>query len=226
MSDSTIVSNITTHPPLGKSDHLVVTCKLVNSKRPQHSTRGGRRICCYDSADFSKINKAFQEVDWSAVSSSMDVNTAWSAWKSSFFSVVDQSVPSKCVHHVRPKNPWVTPMIERLIKDKCSAYRAVKRDKSSSSRAVFNQLRNRVTHLLRISARAHASALHRQLRLTPSSYSSSSFWQHMKRVTGKVKSSVVPDLIGPTFTASSAKEKAQLLNSLFTEQSNYISQVG
>ena len=86
-----------------------------------------------------------QEMDWSAVSSSMDVNTAWSAWKSSFFSVVDQSVPSKCVHNVRPKNPWVTTMIERLIKDKCSAYRAFKRDKSSSSRAVFNQLRNRVT---------------------------------------------------------------------------------
>ena len=109
-------------------------------------------------------------------------------------------------------------MTERLIKEKRSAYRAFKRDKSSSSRAVFNQLRNRVTHLLRKSARAHASALHRQLRLTPSSYSSSSFWQRMKRVTGKVKSSVVPDLVGRTFTASSAKEKAQLLNSFFAEQ--------
>ena len=81
VSDSTIVSNISTHPPLGKSGHLIVTCKLVSSKHPQRSTRGGRRI-----------SKAFQEMNQSAVSSSMDVNTAWSSWKSSFFSVAPQFI--------------------------------------------------------------------------------------------------------------------------------------
>ena len=55
VSDADIVTSVSTHPPLGRSGHLAVSCQLVASKRPQRSSFSGRRIWCYDKADFPKI---------------------------------------------------------------------------------------------------------------------------------------------------------------------------
>ena len=55
VSNAYVVSCVSTHPPLGKSDHLAVSCQLVASKRSQRLSCSGWRIWCYDKADFPKI---------------------------------------------------------------------------------------------------------------------------------------------------------------------------
>ena len=218
VSDVQLVEKVCIHPAIGKSDHLVVSCLLVDRKRVHRSSAQPKRLWCYEKADFPAIVRTLNNLDWSTVHNAPCVDSAWSAWLRLFLSVINSAIPSKVVKRVQPKIPWMSSTIEQVIKEKRAAFRRFKRDPSSANRAEFNQLRNKVTHLLRKAARAHATSLHRQTRLQPCPASSSSFWEHMKSVTGKVKSTVIPDLHGPSTVASTDAAKASLLNSFFADQ--------
>ena len=94
----------------------------------------------------------------------------------------------------------------------------MKKDNTAEAQLKFKQLRNRVTHLLRKSERAHATKLFRQTRLQPSGTSSNSFWQNIKKVQGKSKQTVIPKLISNNNTATTDLEKAEVLNGFFSGQ--------
>ena len=114
----------------------------------------------------------------------------------------------------------MTPAIASAIKAKRAAFRLFKKHPSSTSREDFKQKRNLVTHLLRKSERAHATTLHRSLRLSPSPASSRDFWQHMKAVQGKVKHTIIPDLAVPASSsvAHTPADKANTLHAFFCQQ--------
>ena len=135
-------------------------------------------------------------------------------------SIVNKHIPSKSIKHLKPKNPFVTPAIETAIKDKRAALRRLKRENTETNRETFKKLRNRVTHLLRKSERAHATSLLRTSKLQPSPTSSRNFWHHMKAVQGKVQKTIIPTLT-PTDQSKRAEtslEKAELLNDFFCRQ--------
>ena len=94
----------------------------------------------------------------------------------------------------------------------------MKKDTTAESQDKFKELRNRVTHLLRKSEGAHATKFFRQTRLQPSETASKSFWQHMKRVQGKSKPTVIPKLISNDNTATTDLEKVEVLNGFFSSQ--------
>ena len=76
----------------------------------------------------------------------------------------------------------------------------------------FKQLRNRVTHILRKSERAHATRLFRQTRLEPSETATKTFWQR------KSKQAVIPQLTSNGSTAETDLEKAEMFNKFFSSQ--------
>ena len=168
--------------------------------------------------DFEDLNSILVNADWDQALQTEDVNDAFSMWTSKFFGIVTQHIPSKIVKNIKPKNPYVTPEIETAIKAKRSALRKMKKDTTAETQDKFKQLRNRVTHLLRKSERAHATELFRQARLQPSETASKSFWQHMKEVQGKSKQTVIPKLISNDVTATTDLEKAEVLNGFFSSQ--------
>lgn len=142
VSSANFVSKITTLPPLGSSDHLAVFCSLKFS--PTRSRRGRTRtIWNYKKADFEKINKLLSDADWSDVSSAPNIDEAWSSWQSRLLSIVRKEVPSKTIANVKPKKPYLTPDIERAIKEKHSALRMMKKnpqpttDKPSKPSAIW-----------------------------------------------------------------------------------------
>ena len=145
--------------------------------------------------DFEDLNSILVNADWDQALQTEDVNDAFSMWTSKFFGIVTQHIPSKIVKKIKPKNPYVTPEIETAIEAKRSALRKMRKDTTAETQDKFKQLRNRVTHLLRKSERAHATKLFLQARLQPSETASKSFWQHMKEVQGKSKQTVIPKLI-------------------------------
>ena len=100
LSDRQAVTAISLHPPIGKSDHLTVSCQLVADKRALYSSARPRRIWCYEKADFPAIITSLNNLDWSAVSTAPNVDSAWSSWRSLFLFVVEKAVPSKTVRHL------------------------------------------------------------------------------------------------------------------------------
>ena len=219
VSDASLVSDISTHPPLGRSDHLAVLCQLSTAASSRRHG-SGRKIWSFDKADFPSINKHLRDADWSGVHTATDVDAAWRSWLSTFSSVVDKEVPSKVIKNIKRKNPCVTPVIEIAIKEKRKALRLLKKHPSTANREEFKKRRNAVTHLLRKSERAHASSLFRTARLKPSPSSSRNFWDHAKAITGKVKRTVIPDLIDPGHSTRVhlPSDKAALLNGCFVRQ--------
>lgn len=216
-SNPSLISSVSTHPPVGSSDHLSLLCQLqLTTPRTERSTC--KRIWNYDKADLAKLTKALSEADWTGVSCSPDINTALSSWTTTFMNIVNKHIPSKRLRKITPKNPFVTPIIEAAIKEKRAALRRLKREPSTTNRDTFKQLRNRVTHLLRKSERAHATSLYRASKLQHSPSNSKNFWSHMKTIQGKVKQTVIPVLVDRNKKATTAGEKAKLLNEFFSEQ--------
>ena len=158
--------------------------------------------------------------DWEGIRSAVSIDDAWTSWQSTFLSIVYRHIPHKAVPKLTPKNPHVTPEIERVIKQKRSAYRQFKKRPTPESRLLFATLRNKVTKLIRKKERAQASSLHREARLFQSSTTSKAFWHHVRQVTGRSQRSEIPDLVEPLSkrTISVARDKASLFNEFFVQQ--------
>ena len=220
LSRPSLLGNVSTLPPLGSSDHLSVLCRIhLTPRRSHESAYVGRKLWCFEKADPDKVIKCLQDADWGPVSTAPDIDTAWSYWQDIILAIADKTIPSKVVKRVKPKNPYVTPCIVQAIKAKRAALRRLKKHPTAANKDSFKLARNRVTHLLRKSERAHATSLHRSLRLSPSASTSSDFWHHMKVLQGKVKTSIIPDLFSPDSSlVTTAAGKADLLNTFFATQ--------
>ena len=87
---------IETLPPIANSDHLPVLCRLRTTLSSAAST-APRQVWCYDEADFKALNSALTKSDWTSVSTTDDIDSAWSSWLSVFLASVSNFVPSKVV---------------------------------------------------------------------------------------------------------------------------------
>ena len=222
LSDPSLLLHASSLPPLGRSNHVILDCTL-SIQVPRASISQTRRFWMYDRADFEKINNTLSKLDWSRVSTAPDVDQAWLAWKDLFMSVVNKEVPSKMVRKPRPKLPWLDVKLRELINQKHAAWSACKRFSSSATHLnAFRSLQNQVTFALRSAEKRCFQSLHRDMRLVNSCGYVKRFWSYLKRVTGKIKGSAIPDLEviqdGTSVIVSSDAEKAGVLNEHFARQ--------
>ena len=105
VSDHWLVSKVSSPPPLGKSDRVVVHCCLTAHPTVLPPSTRLRHIWSFDSVDIEKMNCLLQELDWSQVSGASSMDEAWQMWKSLFLSVVLKHVPSKLIGRVRSRPP-------------------------------------------------------------------------------------------------------------------------
>ena len=127
MSHPGLVYRVSSLPPLGSSDHIVLESCLKSFPRTVPLSTRLRQLWCYDEVDFEEVNHLLLGLDWSPVLAASTIDEAWDFWKESFFSVIHAKVPSKVIAHIRPKSPWITRDIAKLIRDKHKAWRLFKR---------------------------------------------------------------------------------------------------
>ena len=178
----------------------------------------------YDKADFEEINNLLSKLDWSVVSDAPDVDEAGSSWKKLFLSVVERKIPTRSISNSRRNNlPWIDCKLREVIKQKHIAWKAYKCLPSPDHRA-FCIRRNKATSALRSAEKRFLQSLHRESSLPNNCDSVKRFWTYVKRITGKVKGSPVPDLEvqrGNTqTTVTSDAEKANALNKHFAKQTH------
>ena len=138
-------------------------------------------------------------------------------------SEVDKAIPSKVVSKSKPKLPWISTKLRELIKAKRTAWRAFKKSPTSEAQDTFRKIPNSVTSALRRAEYTYLQSLHRDIRLSNSATSTKSFRRHVKRLSGKIKGSAIPDLLPPSNASLSAPastdhHKAELLNECFALQ--------
>ena len=104
-SASELVASTSVLPPLGNSDHAVISCILRMFPQTRFATSRLRRIWAYDKVDGAKLNNALVSADWSSVVTTPSIDDAWHAWKTTFLDCVNKFVPSKMVSKVKQKQP-------------------------------------------------------------------------------------------------------------------------
>ena len=134
------------------------------------------------------------------------------------------AVPSKLVCLIKPQPPWMTSHIRSTIKAKHSAWRAFKLRPSSATKSSFVLLRNKVTSFLRSAERSYLTTLQRDIWLTNSLCSVRLFWRRLKSLSGRIKTSAIPDLNipsdkgDPPRVATADIDKAKIFNDFFASQ--------
>ena len=111
-----------------------------------------------------------------------------------------------------------------MIKQKRATWKAFKCFRSVDCLSAFRAIRNKVCSALRTAEKQYLLSLHRDIRTVNRSDSVKKFWSYIKRVTGRIKASTIPDLEvthpqdGSSDTITTDAGKASTLNSFFVQQ--------
>ena len=108
------------------------------------------------------------------------IDQAWLAWKETFYSVIDQQVPSRMAGQSQPKLPWMNNKLKELIKQKHSAWKTYKHLPTTSNLSTFRSLQNKVTSALRIAEERYLQALHSDIHVPTRCSSVKNFWSYIK----------------------------------------------
>lgn len=233
-------AHVTSHPPLGRSDHLVIQGQFsLPPARPpagHHSEPRSRRVWCWRKADIPNLKNAIKNESWTDVLGCDDIEKAWTRWKAKLMCLSARYIPTQKVNTNSTPRPWMTPSLREEIKKKHRCYRLYKRTRTDDDWAAFKQQRNRVSTLLRAAKSHYVAKLQNdqfntgdqenpeandeENTVEPSVSTNVPRLHKLLRVLLKQKSSFLPDLISDDGTAArNDKDKADMLNTYFIEQS-------
>lgn len=110
--------------PLGKSDHLMITC-LPNSQPPTPINFHLTNVLDLRDSNMLALVVAASKINWSElVSSEQDVDAQWEAFHTVLKELVDSTIPTNTVLMSDRDKAWMTPLTKYLIQEKWKAYRS------------------------------------------------------------------------------------------------------
>ena len=112
-----MIPEITSQPPLGKSDHIVIEFEyLCYYTAQQHNVSQ----YLYDHGDYESMKHELLSTDWEQVFGSLDMQTIWSIFHSKMLLLIDKYIPS-CIFRSNVKTKWLNLSTLKLIKRKHKA---------------------------------------------------------------------------------------------------------
>ena len=214
-SDASICSTMA-FPPLGNSDHVVVSVSIdfpVNSKQdaPFH-----RVAYDYSRADWDGLRDHLRDVPWEDIFK-LGASTAASEFYEWVRVGIDVYIPH-CKYRVKPhSSPWFSAACAAAIIHRNHFFRLYQQNKSSESKVKFRQASNRCKRVLEAANFAYATKTKESI--TSQKLGSQDFWQIANSVLNKGKSAIPPLFNGPE-VLSSASDKAKLFAKNFSKNSN------
>lgn len=127
-NDTDLISNVSHHPPLGKSDHTCITFDLqfIASRLPLKVQK------TYSTTDFAHLSEAIAAADWEMVlSTAPSVDGMWGIFLKTLRSLISQFTRirhSTCC----PKRPWINDFLLRQIRMKKTLWQKFRRSRSDA----------------------------------------------------------------------------------------------
>lgn len=178
-----------------------------------------RKIWLYDRGDYQAYRNELNSVNWNAI---LDNNDTIDKIANSFCNVITtaatNTIPNKIVT-IRPNDlPWINNELRRNIRKRTKLHTQAKRLNTEAAWQAFRTIRNRVTKDIRKSKAEYQAKLIDQIN--DQNQSPKSWFKLAKRLTQKQSTKTIPTLIQEGITATTDKQKAELLNEYFSKQSN------
>ena len=215
MSDLPGQVSVTTHPPLGKSDHV---CLLAVFQCPvAHEPKVKRTVWRYTQADWPRLNNYFRSIDWTQVLQ-YDANTSCRALTDTILKGMRQFIPHKQLSTRPSEAPWWTPECTAAVNRKQKTWKARKHQPSSeTARAQHAAASSASAATLQQAKAKHMSSL--KQKLVKGSLSSKEWWSTVKRVGGQSRCHDIPIMVDPSGNQCiTNQEKAECLAEHFSKK--------
>ena len=214
-SDASICSAMA-FPPLGNSDHVVVS---VSIDFPTNSQQDAPFHCIaydYSRTDWDGLRDHLGDVPW------VDIfKPGASAAASKFCEWVQVGIDVYIPHRkyqVKPhSSPWISAACAAAIVHRNHFFRLYQREKCYDSKVKFRQASNRFKRFLEAAKLAYANKTKESIN--SQKLGSRDFWRIANSVLNKGKSAIPPLFNGPE-VLSSASDKAKLFPENFSLNSN------
>ena len=203
-------------PPLGSSDHVVVSISidfLINSEQdtPFHCVAYD-----YSRADWDGLRDHLRDVPWEDIFKLSDSAAAseFCEWDQVG---IDVYIPNR-KYQVKPhSSPWFSAACAAAVVHRNYFFRFYQQNKSSESKVKFRQASNRCKRVVEAARLSYATKTKESI--TSQKLGSRDFWQIANSVLNKGKSAV-PPLFNGLEVLSSASDKAKLFAKNFSKNSN------
>ena len=205
LSSDTSICSTMAFPPLGNSDHVVVSVSIdfsVNSKQdaPFH-----RVAYDYSRADWDGLGDHLRDVPWEDI------------FKLGASTAASEIIPHRKYQVKSHSSPWFSAACAAAIVHRNHFFRLYQHNKSSESKAKFRQASNRCKRVLETAKLAYATKTKESI--TSQKLGSRDFWRIANSVLNKGKSAIPPPFNGPE-VLSFASDKAKLFAKNFSKNSN------
>ena len=214
-SDASICSTMA-FPPLGNSDHVVVS---VSIDFPSCSQRDAPfHYIAYDQsrADWDGLRYHLRDVPWEDIFK-VSTSSAVSEFCEWVQVGIDVYIPHQKYQAKFHSSPWFSGACAATIVHRNHFFRLYQKDKSSESKVKFRQASNRCKRVLEAAKLAYDNKTKEPI--TSQKLGSRDFWQMANSVLNEGKSAI-PPLFNSLEMLSSASDKAKLFTGNFSKNSN------
>ena len=208
-----IVNNITSHSPLGNSDHVLIECDINVHPRDEDSVR---TKLYYDKGDYTGMRE-FVKTEMQNLPTSADADTMWDFFTKILHKAKDKYIPKKKVKKIGNRKTHQSAFDEKVIRKIKKKHRAWQRyleTRSGQKFIEYRRLSNQVKNLTTKAKKDLEKKIAKESKTNPKK-----FWNYVSRKS-KVKQGI-PDLVyededSNEKTTTSDKEKAEVLSNFFS----------
>ena len=213
------ISGITNSAPIGKSDH----CTLIFYMKVVGNDNNAKEVkYLYNKADYDAMRDKFRAVDWEMEFDTRPVDDSWLFFKQTLNYALDRDTPKIDLKRGERKKPWMDAKTLNLVREKHRQFRKLQDMLAPQNRSQFNsqdidtqrrcytRARNQARWACRKAVQNFESRIASGSKQCPKA-----FWTYVKSKT-TVRESVANLTKSDGSTTSSSKEKAEVLQGVFT----------
>ena len=206
---------VTSHPPLGRSDHIVVSVdvKFVVKSTNEHPYH--RTVYSYSKADWDGLRDHLRDVPWSDIFSH---DTTFAAKELSEWVEIgiDCYIPHRKFQLKPHSSPWFTPSCAAASAHRNHYFHRYHRDATPANKKLFNDSRNHCKRVITEARSSYAEAARHSI--ASQRIGSRDFWRICNSVLNRGKSTIPPLFNGPEVLTTST-DKANLFARNFSYNS-------
>ena len=214
-SDASICSTMA-FPPLGNSDHVVVSVSNDFPTNSQQDAPFHRMAYDYSCADGDGLRDHLRDVPWEDIFK-LGASAAASEFCKWIQVGIDVYIPHRKYQVKSHSSPWFSAACAAAIVHRNHFFRLYQKEKSSDSKVKFRQASNRCKRVLEAAKLAYPNKTKEPI--TSQKLGSHDFWRIANSVLNKCKSAI-PPLSNRLEVLSSASDKAKLFAENFSLNSN------
>lgn len=206
-NEMNMIEEIDYLPPLGKSDHLVLSFTLI--LYTDQKVRSGEKFNFYK-ADYNTINDNLREIDWnSSICQVLSTDKAWENFTDIIYNQFEDNIPVCKVLNPKHNTPWMNDEALKAVRKKRKCWNKYIHNKTTENKTIYDQIKRICSRAIRQSKTEYESNLAENIKTN-----TKPFWNYVRTKT-KTKESIGNLVDKDGILKTDNYERADILNEFF-----------